>query len=115
MKEILADKNLIAYCGLYCGACGKYIKGRCPGCKENTKAAWCQTRACCIENKIASCADCTQYENVKDCKKFQDFISRIFALIFNSNRPACIAMIKDKGYDEFAKYMALTKQQSLKR
>jgi len=28
LKPIVADKNLIAYCGLYCGACLSYLKGR---------------------------------------------------------------------------------------
>jgi len=32
MKEIIADEKLVAKCGLYCGACGAYLKGRCPGC-----------------------------------------------------------------------------------
>ena len=28
----------VAACGLYCGACRKFVKGQCPGCKANTKA-----------------------------------------------------------------------------
>mgnify|MGYP001174253203 CR=1 FL=1 len=46
--------ELVAYCGLYCGQCTKYLKGKCPGCKENEKASWCKTRSCCIENDFAS-------------------------------------------------------------
>ena len=42
MKEIVADPKLVAYCGLYCGACGAYLRGRCPGCIENYKATWCK-------------------------------------------------------------------------
>jgi len=30
-REVNMDRDLIAYCGLYCGACGKYIKGKCAG------------------------------------------------------------------------------------
>jgi len=26
MKEIVADSKLVAYCGLYCGACKSYLK-----------------------------------------------------------------------------------------
>lgn len=29
MKNIKADKQLIAACGLYCGACRKYLAGKC--------------------------------------------------------------------------------------
>ena len=29
-KEVKTDKELIAYCGLYCGACGKYMNDKCP-------------------------------------------------------------------------------------
>jgi hypothetical protein len=39
MKQIIADKNLVAYCGLYCGACNKYLDGKCPGCQKNKKSA----------------------------------------------------------------------------
>jgi len=38
MKTITSNAELVAYCGLYCGACGAYLKGRCPGCHENKKA-----------------------------------------------------------------------------
>lgn len=38
MKQVVADPNLVAYCGLYCGACGAYLKERCPGCHSNAKA-----------------------------------------------------------------------------
>ena len=106
MKEICVDRDLIAYCGLYCGACKRYLKEKCPGCKENVKAAWCKIRTCCIENSYASCADCQIVEDMKDCKKFNNFISKLFAIIFRSDRFSCIALINKKGYDEYAKEMA---------
>ena len=65
-KTITASTEYIAACGLYCGACRKYLNGKCPGCKQNEKATWCKIRQCCIEKEIHSCADCTM--NVKDCK-----------------------------------------------
>ena len=115
MKDIISDKNLIAYCGLYCGACGKYLNGKCQGCKENVKASWCKIRSCCIENKYSSCADCKTISSANDCKKFNNFISKIFALIFKSDRNACINQIKEQGYDSFAEYMASNKLQSIKK
>ncbi len=115
MKNIIPDKNFIAYCGLYCGACKKYLQEKCQGCKENKKASWCKIRSCCMENKYSSCADCHTYSNVKDCKKFNNIISKLFALIFQSDRPGCINQIKEKGYNSFAEYMANNKLQSIKK
>jgi hypothetical protein len=115
MKEIVADKKLIAYCGLYCGACRSYLKGKCPGCKENEKASWCKIRACNIDNKFESCAGCKTFSNVNDCKKYNNFIAKIFGIIFNSNRKGCIEMIKEQGYENFAKFMADNKLQSIKK
>lgn len=113
-KEITTDKNLIAYCGLYCGACHSYLSGKCKGCKENIKATWCKIRLCCMENNFQSCADCKKI-NLKDCKKFNNFFSKLFGLIFRSDRAACICRINEINYDEFAKEMAANKMQSIKR
>ncbi|MCE5250137.1 DUF3795 domain-containing protein [bacterium] len=115
MRDISADKDLIAYCGLYCGACKKYLRESCPGCHENEKATWCKTRLCCIEHSYASCADCTVVDNYVECKKLNNFISKLFGLIFRSDRLACIALIKEKGYEDYAREMAEKKMMSLKR
>jgi len=53
MKEIAADKDLVACCGLYCGACGAYLKGRCPGCRENSKACVLKIRELGLEGYAA--------------------------------------------------------------
>lgn len=115
MPEITANPTLIAYCGLYCGACGAYLKGKCPGCQKNDKASWCQVRACNREYRYSSCADCKQMSRIADCRKLNNFMSKIFAFLFRSDRPACLAMIKHKGYESYAKYMAENKLQSLKK
>jgi len=115
MKEIVNDKNLIAYCGLYCGACPKYLKGKCPGCKENQKAGWCKVRTCCMESSYHSCADCSDYNNVNDCKKYNNFMAKLFALIFRSNHKACIDYIKSNGYEAFSAKMTEDKIQSFKK
>lgn len=113
-KEIVADKNLVAFCGLYCGACRSYLSGKCPGCKENIKATWCKVRSCCLENNFSSCADCTVLP-LKDCRKHNSFISKIFGLVFNSDRAACIEQIKVIGYDGFALEMTNTRRQTIRR
>ena len=115
MMPVVADRELVAYCGLYCGSCKKHISGACPGCHENNKASWCKIRACNIEHHYASCADCTEFKNPMDCKKFNNFFSKVFALIFKSDRAACIAKIRESGYEEFAKYMAENGLQSVRK
>jgi hypothetical protein len=68
-----------------------------------------------MEHSYKSCADCSEYTNPMDCKKYNNFISKIFGVIFRSDRQACIAMIKEKGYENFAAYMAENKLQTMKR
>lgn len=115
MKEIIADRSMIAKCGLYCGSCGKYLKGKCQGCEKNEKASWCKIRLCCLENGYSSCAECTEYTNVMECSKYNNFIAKVIGFVFNSDRSKCIQMIKEKGYDNFALYMTENKIVSLKR
>ena len=42
MRTIVPDNKNIAACGLYCGACRKFLAEKCPGCKPNKKATWCK-------------------------------------------------------------------------
>ena len=114
MRQVV-NKDLIAYCGLYCGACQRYLSEKCNGCRVNEKAGWCKIRICCIDNEYLSCADCKITADANNCKNFNNIISRLFALIFRSNRKACIDIIKEKGYDHFAGEMSEKKLQSIKK
>ena len=113
--QTIKDVKMIAFCGLYCAACGKHKKGSCPGCAENMKATWCKVRSCNLEHGYKSCADCKEYTNAMDCKKFNNIFSKFFALVFRSNRQACINMIKEQGYENFAAYMAEKGLQTIKK
>lgn len=115
MSAIIADAKLVAYCGLYCGACKAYLKGKCHGCAENEKAGWCKVRKCCIKNNYTSCADCKEFDDFLQCKEFNSFMAKIFAFIFRSNRGACIRRIKEIGVEQFAAEMAEKGMQSIKR
>ena len=115
MKKIVTDKKLIAYCGLYCGACRAYLKEKCKGCADNIKATWCGIRTCNIENKTLSCAECKKFQTANDCKKFNNFISKIFGFIFKSDRNACINKIKEIGYEKFAAEMAEKELHAIKK
>jgi hypothetical protein len=115
MKQLTVNKDLVAYCGLYCGACGSCLKGRCPGCHENVKAGWCKIRSCCGEHKYASCADCKEYAGPKDCKQFNSAIAKLLSVLFNSNRPAAVLKIRELGVEGFAAYMTERKIMKLPR
>jgi hypothetical protein len=115
MKEIVADKNLVAYCGLYCGACRRYLSDKCPGCGKNEKATWCAIRKCNSENSRSSCAECGEFPDVNACKKFNNPVSRVFGFIFRSNRKACVERIKTVGREQFAGELAALKKHSLPR
>jgi len=110
MKEVETNTNLIAACGLYCGACKAYLKNRCPGCRLHKKAdKWCKVKLCCRDNTFTSCADCQKYNDLHDCKKFNNIFSKIFAFIFGSNRKWCIDRIRQIGYEGYAKEASSSK------
>jgi hypothetical protein len=115
MRQINPDPTLVAYCGLFCGACGSYLKERCVGCSGNDKASWCQIRLCCKGKNIFSCAECAEFPDAMDCKKFNNFMSKIFGLLFKSDRGACIRQIKALGREGHAKKMAELKAQTIKK
>ena len=94
----------IAACGLYCGTCRGYRKGKCPGCAANEKAAWCAVRNCCREHGRQSCAECTDMP-LENCRKFNSFIGKLFGLVFRSDRQGCILRIREIGPDKFAEEM----------
>lgn len=108
------DAAHVAACGLYCGGCRKFTNGKCPGCAKNEKAQWCKIRACCKEHGYASCADCTLMP-LNECRKFNNFIGKVFSILFKSDRPACIARIKTIGYDAYANEMHEKKLQTIKK
>ncbi len=115
MKPIVADTDLIAFCGLYCGACKRQLRDKCPGCAGNDKASWCKVRSCCLEHGYRSCADCTVVDDVADCAKLNGFMAKVFAVIFRSDRNACLARIREGGYEAFAEHMAEQGLQTIPR
>lgn len=113
--EIKKDVNLVSYCGLYCGACKSYLKGRCSGCLEQGKYKKCQMRPCCLENQYRSCAECKEYPDPMDCNKYTNSLWNFFEFVFRTKRSKCIDFIKQKGYEEFARLMSSQKKVTLKR
>lgn len=114
MKEIMADAKLVAFCGLYCGACSGYLRDKCPGCHEKVKATWCKVRTCCVTAGFSSCAARTTFADPKDCNTFNAFMSKTIGFILRSDRRACILQIRGKGLKGHAEDMALHKRQTIR-
>ena len=111
ITDLQLDANMISYCGFYCGACPKFTKGQCEGCRgDNPKCAVgykeCKVRPCCIENEYNTCADCDKYTSLKDCEIYNPFMIKFGQFITRTNRRKGIEMIKEKGEIEFVKFMA---------
>ena len=109
-KEINKDENLIAHCGLYCGACPSFKSGKCEGCRgTSSKCAvlykQCKVRPCCAGNGFFTCADCTIYASTKECKKYNPLLLKIASWVESSDRSKAIEMIKTKGRAEFLAFM----------
>lgn len=91
----------ISACGLYCGECRAFKKGKCPGCSLKTDATWCKVRTCCKEHNWISCAECTE-TGIDACKKYNNFMTSFFKFVFRSDRHGCIRRIQKIGYENFA-------------
>jgi hypothetical protein len=115
MPDITINAELVARCGLYCGACKAYLGGKCPGCHENAKATWCKVRTCCTGKGIATCAECSEFADPRACGKFNNVISKLFGLVFRSDRAACIEQIRGLGIEGHARTMAESRRHSIKR
>lgn len=115
METKTSHPDLIAYCGLYCGACKAYVSSRCPGCRKNGRAKWCKLRSCAIQAGYATCADCVQHTDPRRCAKYHNWISRVFGFVFRSNRAACIDRIREVGRESFAREMSERGRHSLPR
>ena len=109
-KQIIEGEQLIAYCGLYCGACASFVSGKCDGCRvDSAKSAVlykkCKVKPCCDENGFFTCADCTIYASIKECKKYNPLLLKVASWIESSDRSKAISMIKEKGRTEFLTFM----------
>lgn len=114
MKDIVADTALVGYCGLYCGACGSYLRDRCRGCHENARATWCKVRACCRRTGYSSCGECTLVKDPAQCKKFNNVMSKVIGFALRSDRRACILRIRKQGLQNYAEDMALHKRRTIR-
>lgn len=109
-NQIKGDESLISYCGFYCGACPKFRKGECKGCKGDEPGCAlgftsCRVRPCCTGKGYSSCADCQEYDSVRDCHDYNPVMIRIGQFITRTSRRKGIELIKEKGVAAFLSLM----------
>jgi len=112
--EIICDENFIAYCGLYCAACPRFLDKKCKGCKVNG-ASWCKVKPCNIENNYKNCSDCAKYNDIKDCKKYNPFLVKVGEFLSKTSRKEAVKILKERGTKEFAEFMTEKKWVSIKK
>jgi hypothetical protein len=63
--------ELIAFCGVDCGACPDYSEQKCPGCRRTEWPADdpCPPVACCGKRGIAVCGQCEDFP----CQMMREF------------------------------------------
>ena len=107
MAQVLSNPPAdahIAPCGLFCTSCGKFKRGKCQGCQIEAGFSRCGIRLCCIDKQIITCAECTEFAAPKDfreCKKVNNVISKVISLFTGSDRPAALALLRDRGKEAY--------------
>jgi len=92
----------LAYCGLVCSQCGAFTRGRCKGCHSpKPMHSRCLVKGCAVERNVASCAECSEYADLRDCRKLNNFVSKLFGLVFRSDRIGNLERIRRDGLVEF--------------
>ena len=92
----------LAYCGLVCSRCGAFTRGKCKGCQSpKPMHSQCLVRKCAAGKALAYCADCTDFPDLRDCKKLNNLVSKLFGFVFRSDRIANLQTIRKTGLDEF--------------
>lgn len=61
----------------------------------------CKVKPCVGEKGCGTCASCDEFDSLKDCGKLNNFIAKIFAFIFRSDRIGNLARIKEIGLENF--------------
>jgi len=79
-----------------------FKKRKCAGChSDKPMNRNCKMKACAMEHKYTTCADCTEFNNLKKCKKLNNIIANFFGLIFRTNRIGNLNQIRESGMEAF--------------
>jgi len=98
----MSGEPMIAYCGLVCSECGQFKRQKCEGChSEKPMFKGCKVKKCAADKGISTCAACVEFGDLKQCPKLNNFISKIFKLIFRSDRLGNLEQIRCCGLEKF--------------
>ncbi len=97
--ESIATTTTVAYCGLYCPRCGCTRWGECAGCKSGGGFDACGVRLCATDRGFATCAECQEMDS---CKKLDNFLGRIYSVVFRTRRMENLREIRTIGLEAFA-------------
>jgi hypothetical protein len=93
---------VIARCGLVCSKCGAFVKGKCKGChSDKPMFKGCPIKKCTVEKNIPTCAACTDYKDLHDCRKLNNWISKIIGFFTKSDRIGKLRRIREGGLEKF--------------
>jgi hypothetical protein len=96
------QKTIVAHCGLVCSDCGAFKKSKCKGCYGGKPMfPNCPIKKCNLDNHRATCAECPDFQNLKDCGKLNNLISKFFGLVFRSDRIGNLNKIREVGLEKF--------------
>jgi hypothetical protein len=102
MSEKNTPEMVLAYCGLCCSNCGMYLKEKCLGChSKQPMNRNCKMKACAQERGYGTCAECVDFQNLKDCEKLYNVVSRFFGFIFRTDRIGNLNRIRAVGLEQF--------------
>ena len=98
----MPGEAIIAYCGLVCSECGAFKRQKCEGCySEKPMFKGCKVKKCAMDRDISTCAACVEFSDLKQCKKLNNFISKIFKLVFRTDRLDNLRLIRACGLENF--------------
>ncbi|MFO8018201.1 MAG: DUF3795 domain-containing protein [Promethearchaeia archaeon] len=99
----------VSYCGIYCGACPAFHRGRCKGCRstenktERKGSCGYGIRSCCEKKRLDYCGQCKDFP----CSKINKLIKSQKGrkeYDYRHNIPANFRMINKKGLDGWLQY-----------
>lgn len=94
-RSVQANASLISACGLYCGCCSSYLKGKCASCMDaatSQNRAWCPVLKCCKEKGYATCAQCTTFTDPRKCPTHHNMISRVIGYCLGSGKSTALVL-----------------------
>ena len=109
MESEMSGLELISYCGIYCGACPGYQRGRCKGCRSTEAKPDRKTncgygmRNCCEDKDLDHCGQCADYP----CSKLNKLIKSQKGrkeYDYRHDIPFSLEMIKKEGLENWLQF-----------